>query len=73
MAPRYAAASAALARRARGKGRVGQSVSARIIVGLGTSAAYPAAIAMVRRQARRLRTETPGGAMRRPRSRFSGT
>jgi hypothetical protein len=47
--------------------------SARIIVGLGTSAAYPAAIAMVRRQARRLRTETPGGAMRRPRSRFSGT
>lgn len=39
---------------------LGSLIAARIVIGLGTSAAYPAAMAMVRRQARRLHTETPG-------------
>jgi MFS family permease len=39
---------------------LGSLIAARIVIGLGTSAAYPAAIAMVRHQARRLHTETPG-------------
>jgi len=42
---------------------LGSLIAARIIIGLGTSAAYPAAMAMVRRQARRLHTETPGGVL----------
>lgn len=35
-------------------------VAARVIIGLGTSAAYPAAMAMVRAQSRLLRCQTPG-------------
>jgi len=42
---------------------LGSLIAARIVIGLGTSAAYPAAMAMVRRQARRLHTETPGGVL----------
>jgi MFS family permease len=38
-------------------------VVARVIIGLGTSAAYPAAMSMVRRQSERLRTQTPGGVL----------
>ena len=42
---------------------LGSLIVARIVIGFGTSAAYPAAMAMVRGQARRLRTETPGGVL----------
>jgi MFS family permease len=42
---------------------LGSLIAARIVIGLGTSAAYPAAMVMVRRQARRLHTETPGGVL----------
>ena len=42
---------------------LGSLIAACIVIGLGTSAAYPAAMAMVRRQARRLHTETPGGVL----------
>ena len=42
---------------------LGSLIAARIVIGFGTSAAYPAAMAMVRRQARRLHTETPGGVL----------
>ncbi|MBO0803469.1 MAG: MFS transporter [Nocardiopsaceae bacterium] len=35
----------------------------RIVIGFGTAAAYPAAMAMVRRQARRLNREAPGGVL----------
>jgi MFS family permease len=42
---------------------LGSLIAARIVIGLGTSAAYPAAMTMVRRQARRLHTETPGGVL----------
>jgi MFS family permease len=42
---------------------LGSLVAARIIIGLGTSAAYPAAMAMVRRQAQRLNTEAPGSVL----------
>ncbi len=38
-------------------------IAARIVIGLGTSAAYPAAMAMVRHQARRLNREAPGGVL----------
>ncbi|QKG25359.1 MFS transporter [Actinomadura verrucosospora] len=38
-------------------------VAARVVIGLGTSAAYPAAMAMVRRRARRLGTDAPGGVL----------
>lgn len=38
-------------------------VASRIVIGLGTSAAYPAAIAMVRRQAERLSRPTPGSVL----------
>jgi MFS family permease len=38
-------------------------VVARIVIGLGTSAAYPAALALVRRQSERLRQEAPGGVL----------
>lgn len=38
-------------------------VVARVIIGIGTSAAYPAAMAMVRRQSERLRTPAPGGVL----------
>ncbi|WP_186382359.1 MFS transporter [Amycolatopsis rhizosphaerae] len=38
-------------------------VIARVIIGLGTSAAYPAAMAMVRRQSERLGTPAPGGVL----------
>jgi MFS family permease len=41
----------------------GSLIAARIIIGLGTSAAYPAAMAMVRRQSRRLRREPPGSVL----------
>jgi MFS family permease len=48
-------------------GAVGVSLSmlvaARIVIGLGTSAAYPAAMAMVRRQSERLRREAPGSVL----------
>jgi MFS family permease len=42
---------------------LGVLVAARVILGLGTSAAYPAAMAMVRAQARRLRTDPPGSVL----------
>jgi MFS family permease len=42
---------------------LGSLIAARIVIGFGTSAAYPAAMAMVRRQARRLNAETPGGVL----------
>ncbi|MBV9446974.1 MAG: MFS transporter [Streptosporangiaceae bacterium] len=42
---------------------LGSLIVARIVIGFGTSAAYPAAMAMVRGQARRLRVETPGGVL----------
>jgi len=42
---------------------LGSLVAARIVIGLGTSAAYPAAMAMVRRQAQRLNTEAPGSVL----------
>jgi MFS family permease len=38
-------------------------VAARVTIGLGTSAAYPAAMSMVRRQSERLHIQTPGGAL----------
>lgn len=38
-------------------------VAARVVIGFGTSAAYPAAIALVRRQAARLHRETPGSVL----------
>ncbi|KAB2383434.1 MFS transporter [Actinomadura montaniterrae] len=38
-------------------------VAARVVIGLGTSAAYPAAMAMVRRRARRLHGGTPDGVL----------
>jgi MFS family permease len=38
-------------------------VVARVVIGFGTSAAYPAAMAMVRRQSRRLHRETPGSML----------
>jgi MFS family permease len=41
----------------------GALVAARVVLGLGTSAAYPAAMAMIRRQSERLRTEAPGSAL----------
>ena len=42
---------------------LGVLVGARVILGLGTSAAYPAAMAMVRRQAERLRRDPPGSVL----------
>jgi MFS family permease len=39
---------------------LGMLVVARVVIGLGTSAAYPAAMALVRRQSARLDTATPG-------------
>lgn len=41
----------------------GSLIAARIVIGLGTSAAYPAAMALVRAQARRLRREPPGSVL----------
>jgi MFS family permease len=38
-------------------------VVVRVLIGLGTSAAYPAAMAMVRRQSQRLNREAPGGVL----------
>jgi MFS family permease len=38
-------------------------VAARVVIGFGTSAAYPAAMAMVRRQSQRLHAETPGSVL----------
>lgn len=42
---------------------LGILIAARVILGAGTSAAYPAAMAMVRSQARRLRREPPGSVL----------
>lgn len=42
---------------------IGSLVAARVIIGLGTSAAYPAAMAMVRGQSRRLRRDAPGSVL----------
>ncbi len=42
---------------------LGSLIAARIVIGLGTSAAYPAAMAMVRHQARRLNREAPGSVL----------
>lgn len=42
---------------------LGVLIAARVILGVGTSAAYPAAMAMVRRQAQRLRAEPPGSVL----------
>jgi MFS family permease len=38
-------------------------LAARVVIGLGTSAAYPAAVAMIRRQSLRLGHEAPGGTL----------
>jgi MFS family permease len=38
-------------------------VAARVVIGFGTSAAYPAAMTMVRRQSARLHRETPGSVL----------
>jgi MFS family permease len=38
-------------------------VIARVVLGFGTSAAYPAAMAMVRRQSQRLHIQTPGSVL----------
>lgn len=38
-------------------------VIARVVIGFGTSAAYPAAMAMVRRQSQRLHVQTPGSVL----------
>jgi cyanate permease len=38
-------------------------VAARVVIGFGTSAAYPAAMALVRRQSARLHRETPGSVL----------
>jgi MFS family permease len=42
---------------------IGVLVLARVVIGLGTSAAYPAAMAMVRRQSERLDRPAPGGVL----------
>src|SRR5258708_12495347 len=42
---------------------LGSLIAARIVIGLGTSAAYPAAMAMIRHQARRLNREAPRGVL----------
>jgi MFS family permease len=42
---------------------LGSLIAARIVIGLGTSAAYPAAMAMIRHQARRLNGEAPRGVL----------
>jgi MFS family permease len=42
---------------------LGSLIAARVVIGLGTSAAYPAAMAMVRHQARRLGQDAPGGVL----------
>lgn len=42
---------------------LGSLIAARIVIGLGTSAAYPAAMTMVRHQARRLNRDAPGGVL----------
>jgi MFS family permease len=42
---------------------LGVLVAARVILGLGTSAAYPAAMAMIRSQAQRLRRDPPGSVL----------
>jgi MFS family permease len=42
---------------------LGVLVAARVILGAGTSAAYPAAMAMVRRQAQRLHRDPPGSVL----------
>lgn len=40
-----------------------QLIASRVVIGFGTSAAYPAAMALVRRQAARLHQETPGSVL----------
>jgi MFS family permease len=42
---------------------LGVLVAARVVLGAGTSAAYPAAMAMVRRQAQRVRADPPGSVL----------
>jgi MFS family permease len=42
---------------------LGVLIVARVVIGLGTSAAYPAAIALVHRQSERLGQEAPGGVL----------
>jgi MFS family permease len=42
---------------------LGVLIAARVIIGLGTSAAYPAAIAMVHRQSERLGQDAPGAVL----------
>ena len=42
---------------------LGVLIAARVLLGLGTSAACPAAMAMVRRQAQRLRRDPPGSVL----------
>jgi MFS family permease len=41
----------------------GELIAARVVIGFGTSAAYPAAMALVRRQSQRLHRETPGSVL----------
>jgi MFS family permease len=42
---------------------LGSLIAARVVIGFGTSAAYPAAMAMVRHQARRLNRDAPRGVL----------
>jgi MFS family permease len=42
---------------------LGSLIAARVVIGLGTSAAYPAAMTMVRRQAQRLNRGAPGAVL----------
>jgi MFS family permease len=42
---------------------LGVLIAARVVIGLGTSAAYPAAMALVRRQSARLHQETPSSVL----------
>jgi MFS family permease len=42
---------------------LGSLIAARLVIGFGTSAAYPAAMAMVRNQARRLNREAPASVL----------
>ncbi|AZQ70366.1 MFS transporter [Streptomyces luteoverticillatus] len=42
---------------------LGELIAVRVALGVGTSAAYPAAMAMIRAQSARLRREPPGGVL----------
>ncbi|MCC2275887.1 MFS transporter [Streptomyces sp. ET3-23] len=46
-----------------GASSLGMLVAVRVLIGIGTSAAYPAAMAMIRAQSARLDREPPGGVL----------